>query len=218
MMRKTLLIVAFLLLCGAARAGTITIPSGSSQSAIQAYFNSATSSNNVVAFQAGTYNAAGLTLPCVSGGVTITGPTISPSYTSWGVLTYNAQTAILSPSSSGTMIFNVSGCTNAITVEYLQFANAGGINITPPSTNFTAQYNSFINIPCHSASGCYYGTDQAFYIVNSSGTATLTNFTAEWNQLGDPNSCTSPGNVMTSTTDMAGTCAGMFIETDINGM
>jgi hypothetical protein len=224
-------IVVFGLAASCAYAGTITIPSGSSQSAIQGYFNSATSTNNVIQFQAGTYNAAGLTLPCVSGGVTITGPVTAPSYTSWGDLTYHSQTAILSPSSSGTMIFNTSGCTNPILVEYLQFANAGGINITPPSSNFTANYNSFINIPCHSdlnsegwAIGCSYGEDQAFYIVNTG--ATLTNFTAEWNQIGDPNSCTSPQNTMTSNPssglpnggDTGGTCAGMFVETNINGM
>jgi Bacterial Ig-like domain (group 2) len=213
-----LFILPLLMLCHQAQAATISIPAGSTQSQIQTYFNSATSTNNVIEFQAGTYavGSGSLNLPCVSGGVTITGPVISPSYTSWGTLTYNAQTAILSSSSRSSMIFSVYGCTNAITVEYLQFANAGGINISPPSTNFTARYNSFVNIPCHSGSGCSYGEDQAFYIVNAG--AMLTNFTAAWNQIGDANSCESPGNTMTSTNDAGGTCAGMFIETSVNGM
>jgi hypothetical protein len=221
-MRKllALFILPLPMLCHQAQAGTITIPSGSTQSQIQTYFNSATSTNNVIQFQAGTYEvgSGNLNLPCVSGGVTITGPAISPSYTSWGTLTYHTQTAILSSSSRNSMIFSVSGCTNAITVEYLQFANAGGIDITTPSTNFTAQYNSFVNIPCHSSSGCSFGVDQAFYINGSSTNAPLMNFTASWNQIGDPNSCTTPSTTMNSTNDMGGTCAGLFVFSNINGL
>ena len=72
-----------LLASAAAHAATITIPSGSSQSQIQTYFNSATSTNNVIQFQAGTYavGSGSLTLPCVSGGVTITGPAVPLNYT-----------------------------------------------------------------------------------------------------------------------------------------
>jgi hypothetical protein len=220
-MRRLLFVMGLTVLVGLrpGYSATITIPSGSTQSQIQTYFNSATSANNVIQFQAGTYavGAGSLTLPCVSGGVTITGPAILPSYTSWGTSTYNAQTAILSSTSRGSMIFEVSGCTNAITVEYLQFANAGGINITTPSTNFTAQYNSFVNIPCHSSSGCSYGEDQAFYINGQSTNSPLTNFTASWNQIGDPNSCSTPATTMNSTTDMGGTCAGFFVFSNING-
>jgi hypothetical protein len=219
-MRKLLCLIG-LLLVGAAPAysGTITIPSGSTQSQIQTYFNSATSTNNIIQFQAGTYavGSGSLTLPCVSGGVTITGPAISPSYTSWGTSTYNAQTAILSSSSRSSMIFAVSGCTNAITVEYLQFANAGGINIGIPSTNFTALYNSFINIPCHSSGGCSYGEDQAFYVNGSGSTGFLTNFMANWNQFGDPSSCSTPSSVMASTSDVGGICSAFFVEANING-
>jgi hypothetical protein len=215
-----LFILPVLMLGHQAHAGTISIPAGSTQSQIQTYLNSATSTDNVILFQAGTYavGSGSLTLPCVSGGVTITGPTISPSYTNWGTLTYHAQTAILSSSSRNSMIFSVSGCTNAITIEYLQFANAGGIDITTPSTNFTAQYNSFVNIPCHSSSGCSFGVDQAFYINGSSTNAPLMNFTASWNQIGDPNSCTTPSTTMNSTNDMGGTCAGLFVFSNINGL
>jgi hypothetical protein len=214
-----LFILPLLLLCHQAQAATISIPPGSTQSQIQTYFNSATSTNNVIQFQAGTYDvgSGSLNLPCVSGGVTITGPAILPSYNSWGTSTYHAQTAILSSSSRTSMIFSVSGCTNAITIEYLQFANAGGIDITTPSTNFTAQYNSFVNIPCHSSSGCNYGVDQAFYINGSSTNAPLTNFTASWNQIGDPDSCSTPSTTMNSTNDMGGTCAGFFVFSNING-
>ncbi len=214
-----LFILPPLMLCHQAHAATITIPSGSTQSQIQTYFNSATSTNHVIQFQAGTYEvgSGSLTLPCVSGGVTVTGPTISPSYTSWKTLTYNAQTAILSSSSRSSMIFSASDCTNAITVEYLKFANAGGINITTPSTNFSALYNSFVNIPCHSNSGCSYGEDQAFYINGESTNAPLMNFTASWNQIGDPNSCSTPATTMNSTADMGGTCSGFFVFSNVNG-
>jgi hypothetical protein len=220
-MRKSLAlsILPLLMLCHQAQAGTISIPAGSTQSQIQTYFNQATPADNVIQFQAGTYEvgAGDLNLPCVSGGVTVKGPATLPSYTSWGTLTYHTQTAILSSSSRNSMILSVSGCTNPITVEYLQFANAGGINITTPSTNFTAQYNSFVNIPCHAASGCSYGTDQAFYINGSSTNAPLTNFTANWNQIGDPTSCSTPATTMNSTVDMGGTCAGFFVFSNING-
>ncbi len=49
-----LLVVVALLASAAAHAATITIPSGSSQSQIQTYLNSATSTNKVIQFQAGT--------------------------------------------------------------------------------------------------------------------------------------------------------------------
>ena len=97
-MRRLLLF--FLVASSVSFAGTITIPSGSTQPQIQKYFNSATSTNNLIAFSAGTYNIfTSLKLPCVRGGVTITGPAIRPTYTSWGTLTYSNQTAILSSSS-----------------------------------------------------------------------------------------------------------------------
>jgi hypothetical protein len=220
-MRKSLAlsILPLLMLCHQAQAATISIPAGSTQSQIQTYFNSATSTNHVIQFQAGTYEvgSGSLTLPCVSGGVTVMGPTISPSYTSWRTLTYNAQTAILSSSSRSSMIFSASDCTNAITVEYLKFANAGGINITTPSTNFSALYNSFVNIPCHGSSGCSYGEDQAFYINGQQTNSPLMNFTASWNQIGDPDSCSTPATTMNSTSDMGGTCAGFFVFSNIDG-
>ena len=72
---QLVVVIMALLASVAAHAATITIPSGSSQSQIQTYLNSATSTNNVIQFQAGTYAVGfrrSLTLPCVSGGVTIT--------------------------------------------------------------------------------------------------------------------------------------------------
>ncbi len=111
-------------------AGTITIPSGSTQPQIQKYFNSATSTNNLIAFSAGTYNI--FTQPEAalhSWRRNHHRPGDSPTYTSWGTLTYSNQTAILSSSSRSSFIFNVSGCTNPITINYLQFANAGAIYV-----------------------------------------------------------------------------------------
>src|ERR1700691_2563870 len=115
-----LMVLALFGLAALAHAGTITIPSGSSQSQIQTYLNSATSTNNAIQFQAGTYavGSRALTLPLGSCGVTITGPAGAPNYTAWHTPTYSNQTAILSSSARGSPIFTVSNCTNPITIEY----------------------------------------------------------------------------------------------------
>ena len=142
-------LLSFLLIASSVSfAGAITIPSGSTQSQIQRFFNAATSTDNIIAFSAGTYDiSTSLKLPCIRGGVTITGPAISPAYTSWGTLTYSNQTAILSSSSRSSFLFNVSGCTNPITISFLKFANAGAIYVAFPSSNLTFEYNSIVNIP-----------------------------------------------------------------------
>jgi hypothetical protein len=202
-------------------AGAITIPSGSNQSQIQRFFNAATSTDNIIAFSAGTYDiSTSLKLPCIRGGVTITGPAISPVYTSWGTLTYSNQTAILSSSSRSSFLFTVSGCTNPITISFLQFANAGAIYVALPSANLTFEYNSIVNIPCHS-SGCSQEKDEGMYFDgtnNGLGGTTLSNLVVEWNQIGDANSCSTPVNIMTSTSDMGGYCAGMWFQGNSNGV
>jgi hypothetical protein len=216
-------LLSFLLIASSVSfAGTITIPSGSTQPQIQKYFNSATSTNNLIAFSAGTYNIfSSLKLPCIRGGVTITGPAIPPTYTSWGTLTYSNQKAILSSSNGSSFIFNVSGCTNPITINYLQFANAGAIYVAFPSTNLTFEYNSIVSIPCHSSSGCSQTKDEGMYFDgrnNGAGGTTLSNLVVEWNQIGDPNSCLTPANIMTSTSDTGGYCSGMWFQGNSNGV
>jgi hypothetical protein len=215
-------LLSFLLIASSVSfAGAITIPSGSTQSQIQRFFNAATSTDNIIAFSAGTYDiSTSLKLPCIRGGVTITGPAISPAYTSWGTLTYSNQTAILSSSSRSSFLFNVSGCTNPITISFLQFANAGAIYVGLPSSNLTFEYNSIVNIPCHS-SGCSQAKDEGMYFDgtnNGLGGTTLSNLVVEWNQIGDANSCSTPVNIMTSTSDMGGYCAGMWFEGNSNGV
>jgi len=219
---KVALLYGVLLVCGRAHAGTITIPSGSSQSQIQTYLNSATSTNDVIQFQAGTYavGSGSLTLPCVSGGVTITGPTVPLNYTAWHTPTYSNQTAILSSSSRGSPIFTVSNCTNPITIEYLQFSGAGALYISMPSTGITFQYNSVVNLPCSSTSGCSQnGADQGIYAYgNDNPASVLSNFTVQWNQFGDASSCLTPANIMAGTTDTGGLCTGTLIEGTANNV
>ena len=175
-------------------ARTVTIPSGSTQAQIQRYFNSATSTNNRIAFSAGTYNIlTSLKLPCIRGGVTITGPAISPTYTSWGTLTYSKQTAILSSSSRSSFLFNVSGCTNPIKINYLQFANAGAIYVGFPSKDLTFAYNSIVNIPCHSGPAApKQKIRECTLTATIRAGSVLSNLVVEWNQIGDPKSCLTP--------------------------
>jgi Bacterial Ig-like domain (group 2) len=217
-----LMVLALFSLAALAYAGTITIPSGSSQSQIQTYLNSATSTNNVIQFQAGTYavGSGSLTLPCVSGGVTITGPTVPLNYTAWHTPTYSNQTAILSSSSRGSPIFTVSNCTNPITIEYLQFSGAGALYISMPSTGITFQYNSVVDLPCSSTSGCSQnGADQGIYAYgNDNPASVLSNFTVQWNQFGDASSCLTPANIMAGTTDTGGLCTGTLIEGTANNV
>jgi hypothetical protein len=215
-------LLSFLLIASSLSfAGTITIPSGSTESQIERYLSSATPANNVIAFAAGTYRISkGLMLPCIRGGVTITGPTISPTYTSWGTHTYSNQTAVLASSTRNSFIFNAIRCTNPITIQYLQFANAGAIYVQFPSDDLTFEYNSIVNIPCHS-SGCTQVKDEGMYFDgdnNGSGGTTLSNLVVEWNQIGDPSSCLTPVNIMTSTSDMGGYCAGMWFQGNSTGV
>ena len=110
---KKLLLLLGLIFCAASAHASCTTPitAGMSTSQVQTALNSC-SSGSTASFPAGTYvlGASKISIPC---GVSITGPTVSPNYTSWGTLTYSNQTAILTSSSRSSMFFSVTGCTTA---------------------------------------------------------------------------------------------------------
>jgi hypothetical protein len=92
------------------KAGTITVPAGSTTAQIQALANKLSAANNVLYFNAGKYTiTAPITIPCgFPNGVKVIGPNVSPS------------TAILE-APSGSTVLTYSNCTaieiSRITVE-----------------------------------------------------------------------------------------------------
>lgn len=218
-MKKLFVALATLWLSVIASAGTITIPSGSTQAQIQTFLSSATSTNNFVQFQAGTYavGSGSLTVPCLSGGITITGPTAPVTYTPQGTRAY-APTVTLTSASRANAIWYVSGCTNPITIENIKTSGAEFIQDISPSNGLSLINNAVTNIPCHSANGCTFGSDQAFFFYSSSSTSLLQNLVIQGNQIGDIQSCMTPASTMSSTSDMGGTCAGIFIQTSSNNV
>src|SRR3984885_8733814 len=197
---------------------TVNLNSAMSTSALQSTINSAPSCALIV-FAAGTYNITSpIKLQC---GMTYTGPVANPASA--------ILNATFAPHSGN--IFNLySGngyanpCTSPTTIEYLNFKNAGGINVQTSFTNLTIEYNQFTNIPC-----CNGGPpDSAIGIdgsASSKNTAqNLTNTTIQWNTIGDSTSCTSPTNGMSYTGTLingglidqyAGNCDGMTISSTI---
>jgi hypothetical protein len=188
---------------------TINLNSGMSQSTLQSSITAA-SSCSLIVFAAGTYNiSAPLTIPCAAN-LTVTGPPTAPA------------TAILSASfarGSGD-IFNIYGCTAGTTVEYLMFENTGGIYVSTSASKIIITHNQFTNLPG--------GTNQEFSTgvyfdgaenPSNPNAQVLSNTTVTWNNFGDANSCLTPTDTMDSyTTDQGGLCAGILIETTVNGL
>jgi hypothetical protein len=211
-----------------------TIPAGSTQAEIQAILNSATSTNNLIQFAAGTYNlTATLNIPC-SFPLTITGPTTTPA------------TAILNPSFTNKPIFNLTDC-NGLTIEYLNFTKTQSIkfNLDPGTwcaAGCVIAHNQFTGLTaqlptgtggnagpaCDSGTGtqgnCDSAGDTALTFASNSGAACpgcafLTNTQIIYNQFGDASSCLTPADVMDGTVyDYGGNCAGIQFYASLNGV
>jgi hypothetical protein len=211
--RLALLLLA---ICPVAGATTYNIQAGQNSSTIQRVISGA-SRGDTVSFAAGTYNiTSSLKLKC---GVTYTGPLATPA------------TAILNATFTreSATIFNLysrseraNPCTTPTTIEYFNFANAGGVYVQTSFTNITITHNQFTNLPC-----CNNETTNTAIVfdgtgVSSNTTAILSNATVTWNVFGDPNSCETPtiGAMENSdgSLDVAGNCAGMRVSTTVNGL
>jgi hypothetical protein len=213
-MKKLIFTVLLLALSWTAHAAVYTISSGQSATAIQSTING-TQTGDTVNFGAGRYNiTTPINLKC---GVTYTGPVATPA------------TAILSSSmgESHSIFYLYSNpdlsnpCTQATTIEYLDFLNSGGIYVQTSFSNLHIVHDQFGNLPCCNSSIA----DQAIYFesgTTTSNTASiLTNTTISYNTLGDSTSCTSPTNAMTDTDspeDYEGACNGIVFFTSINGL
>jgi hypothetical protein len=191
-----------------ALAATYTISIGSSSSTIQATLDSA-GAGSTIFFAPGTYDiGAPLTIPCTAN-LTLTGPATNPA------------TAILSATfARGSRdILNIDGCTEGTTVQYLALQNTGGIYITTSASNITITSNQFSNLP----GGTSQGSSPAIYVDGSEtpsnpNAQVLSNTTITWNTFGDNNSCFSPSDVMDSPNDLGGLCAGIMINSTVNGL
>lgn len=223
-------LVTMIVALGASYAGatTYTVNSSQSTATIQGVINGTVSGSDTVVFSGpGTYNiTAGLTLKC---GVTYTGPTVTPGIN--GLVT---PTVTLAASARQTYnIFNLftgsgfaSPCTQPTVIEYLNFANTGGIYVQTSFTNLTIQFDTFSNIPCCTGSGA--AADTGIYFDGNQTTSntaqSLTSSTIQWNLIGDTNSCTGPtGNAFTDLTSPSGTgnandCNGIIFNTAMNGV
>lgn len=169
---------------------------------------------NTVTFAAGTYNiTAPITLKC---GVTYTGPVATPA-TAILNSTFTRQSASIFRLLSGSGGANP--CTQPTTIEYFNLENNGGIYVQTSFTNLTIQYNQFTNIPCCTANSSsnsgleFDGSQQA-----SNTAQNLTNTLIQWNTFGDPTSCTTPTNGMTSTgssPDYGSYCQGITVSSTV---
>jgi hypothetical protein len=211
---KQIIFVMLLALSWTARATIHKITAGQSATTIQSTING-TRTGDTVSFGAGRYSVtAPIILKC---GVTYTGPVADPAV------------AILSSSmgESHSIFYLYSNpdltnpCTQATTIEYLDFANSGGIYVQASFTNLSILHNQFGNLPCCNSSIA----DQAIYFGGGTTTSNiasmLTNTTISYNTFGDITSCTYPTNAMTdrdSPEDYEGACNGMMFSTSIDGL
>lgn len=181
---------------------------GESTSAIQAAMNAASLSTPFT-FAAGPYSiTAQLQWPC---GLSIKGPTVSPVFQVFNGTSTNEvypATADLQSTFVNNTIFNQNGCSTPETFEYMHLQNTGGIFFGGSNSNVTIKYNIFDHM---STSGGQ-GKESGIYFAGYNVLNTISNFDIEWNTFGDPTSCTSPTNVMTSGTDLGGLCTGILFD------
>ena len=179
-------------------AATYTVPDFTGSS-IQQTVNKAHAdgANNKVYLPPGSYAISSpITLPC-DNDLTITGPITTPS------------TAILNPSFTNALIFNLSKCTG-IEIEYLRFTRTGGISVSNANaSNISVDHNEFYGLP--SSIGGQSIASAAIYLDGTIDT-TIANFRATWNTFGDSASCTA---VFSSTLDQQGYCAGIYAQPGI---
>lgn len=225
MRRRTLLAILLGL------AGLVCAPLGAqtnlnasmSASTMQTSINAA-AVGTTVNFAAGSYSlSAPLNGKC---GLIYTGPAVAQnangSYTATAILnsTFGQSNPIMTfYSGSGFAV----PCTQSTIVEYLNFANSGGIYVQASYTNLSIIKNSFSNIPC-----CNGGpADTAIYLDGSQSTSNtaqeFSNTLIQWNQIGDSASCLSPSSAFADTSSPdgdgnAGGCNGILLNSSFNGV
>jgi hypothetical protein len=178
---------------------TINLNSGMSQATLQSNITNAASCSLIV-FSAGNYSlSTHLEIPCKN--LQITGPVAA------------TPTANLSASFTNDDIFVYDGnCASLGSVNYLHFANAGGIYVRGGNNgNFLVQYNLVTNLPSQvSSAGGIYSTAESGVFLDGSMSNTTSNVDIEHNTFGDTNSCAA---AFPLATDEGGSCAGVLTHT-----
>ena len=200
--------------CAPAHASRCSIPSGASESTIQATLKSC-GSGNTATFAAGSYSlSAALIVPC---GVSLAGPTVAWSNPS-------RYTATLNSSVRGGPAVVFSGCSTPASVHYLncnggQPSPDGGLcfYFPPGTSNFTVTYNHFYGNQANANGPNWY--DGLIYFGGSASATVSNNDTVSWNIFGNP-TLSDCSNVMTNYTypglgGNGGLCNGLGIH---NGM
>jgi hypothetical protein len=184
----------------------VSIPAGANQSTIQSTISNA-AVGSVVNFPPRLDVTAPITLKC---GVTYSGPVGNPA-------------VLNSTFGQGGSIFriNASNCGQPTTIQYLKFANSGGLYVQTPFDNLHLLHNQFGNLPC-----CNGGASNVAVWIESVNTssntaAMLTNAVFDWNQFGDSASCISPQNGMTNHNSpedsQVGACNGIVVYSSVDG-
>lgn len=182
-------LLLFLLALTPAGAATIPIHTSMTTAQIQTAISGAATGTDTVAFDAGTFNlTAGLILKC---GVTYTGPVATPATAILHGSFARESAIIFSLLNPG---FTSNPCTQATTIEYLDFDFAAGIRVQTSFTNITITHNQFTNTPC-----CNSQLNDTMLFFDGSQASTnsqqiLGAATVTWNSFGDGvNSCETPG-------------------------
>jgi hypothetical protein len=178
-----------------------------------------------VNFATGSYSlSAPLNGKC---GLIYTGPVVAQNAN--GMYTATALLNSTFGQSNPIMIFNsgsgfAAPCTQSTIIEYLNFANSGGIYVQASYTNLTIIKNTFSNIPC-----CNGGdpANTGLYLDGSQSTSNtaqqFTNTLIQWNAFGDSASCLSPASAFADVTSADGDgnaagCSGILINSSFNGI
>jgi hypothetical protein len=198
--------------CGVS--GVIPITAGSSTATIQAAISGA-SSGSTISFAAGTYTTTStLNLKC---GVNMTGPAVTPSYNTYATATILTSIPTANFVASGASIgnvFNWPTCTTAMSFTNIHTSGAGGIYANLPISNMTVQHNVFDHLPANLVQG----QNSGIYFIGSNTANQLQSTLIDSNVFGDSTSCTTPTNVMTSTTDNGGICDAIMTNGGVNGL
>ena len=203
-MGLVLLLLAYL----PAGAATHRVEAGQGPFLIQTIFERALP-GDTVAFSPGVYNINhGLTLKC---GVTYTA--VTPATPSNVIL--NATF----PEESEDIFTLEGGCMKATTISYLSSLHAGLLFVNSPNSELTFTHNQVGDLKCCKSQ--FAAPALYFAAPNGNPKSILSFATVTWNQFGDSTSCTAPMNAMTdfnSPEDYQGGCAGIIIQTSVNGM
>ena len=201
-------ILFLLLACHGAGATTYTLHQQQRTTAIQETISRALPGDTVL-FSAGTYRIVrGLTLKC---GVKYTAAV--PATPSNVILNGDF------PEESTDIFTLESGCTNATIISYLSSLHGGLLFVNSPNRDLTFSHNQVGDLKCCKSQ--YASPALYFSAPNGNPSFVLSNATVTWNQFGDATSCTAPMNAMTdfnSPEDYQGGCAGIIIQTSVNGM